>query len=239
MKRSVSKVNIFILTLILGLMIVMQYKITKTGTKYVSFKDIETQVIQIESQEVENKILSDQVIQLENQIKAFKDAINENGDIESVLRDEIEKYRLVVGIDDVSGPGVVIIVTDSDRALLENEDPNNLLVHDLDIQALIDDLMLAGAEAIAVNGQRVLPNFTEVVCNGPTVRVNEKMYSQPFIIEAIGDRNYLKAAINAPDQYGQVLRQWGIFLEVNTSIYLEISGYDLPIQFKYMKPKEN
>ena len=133
----------------------------------------------------------------------------------------------------------MIIVSDGDRQLLDNENPNNLLVHDLDIQALVDDLLEAGAEAIAINGQRIIPHLTEIICNGPTIRVNEELYSQPFIIEAIGNRKHLEAAVNAPNKYGFVLKQWGLFLEVNTSIYLELSGYDTKIEYEYLKPKEN
>lgn len=238
MKKKLSKINIFILTLTLGFMIIMQFKLSQSGIKYVSIMDIEKLTLQIETQEIENIILNNQVDQLENKILEFQNSILENGDIESVLRNEIDKYRIISGVESVVGPGVIIIVTDSVRELLEDEDPNNLIVHDLDIQALINDLKNAGAEAIAVNGQRVLPHLTEIVCNGPTVRINDEMYSQPFIIEAIGNRKYLEAAINAPDKYGYILKQWGIFIEVNTSVYLEIPGYIDRYQFKYIKAKE-
>jgi uncharacterized protein YlxW (UPF0749 family) len=211
----------------------------ESGIKYVSFKDIEKLVGQTEAIQSENLQLKNQVDLLQEHILTLESSINEGDGIETILQEEIDYYRGVSGIDALAGPGVVIIVSDSERQLLENEDPNNLLVHDLDIQTLIDDLKRAGAEAIAINGQRVLLHMTDVVCNGPTIRINDAFYSQPFIIEAIGDRKYLEASINSPDNYGHVLKQWGIFLEVNTSVYVEIPGYKAPIDFQYMKIKEN
>ncbi|MBN2261020.1 MAG: DUF881 domain-containing protein [Clostridiales bacterium] len=231
--------TIFILLVILGFLIVMQYKIAQTGMKYVSFRDIETLTNRIDSQNFENQKLKDKINSLNDQIINYESAIEETGNIESVLIEDIEIYGKISGVEALSGPGVVIIFTDSERQLLDDENPNNLLVHDLDIQALIDDLVSAGAEAIAVNGQRVIPHFTEIVCNGPTIRINDELYSQPFIIEAIGNRTYLEAAVNAPDKYGYILKQWGLFLEVNTSIYLEIPGFEGYRDFEYMKTKEN
>lgn len=238
MKRNLSKVNIFVLMAILGFLIMTQWQLLESGIQYVSFRDIEQLTQKTDAVLSENLRLMEQVGQLEERIGIIASSSASDGGLEEVLRQDIETYRLVSGADTVVGPGVVVIVSDSERQLLEDENPNNLLVHDLDIQALIDDLRAAGAEAIAVNGQRVIPHLTEVICNGPTVRVNDVFYSQPFIIEAIGNRKYLEAAINAPDSYGHVLRQWGLFLEVNTSVYLEIDGYNAPIDFQYIQVKE-
>lgn len=239
MKKKESKITIFILLMILGFLLITQYKLVQSGNKYVSFKDIETLTRKIESKEIENDKLRIKIDDLVSQIDEYEESIYETGDIESVLKIELEKYKKTSGIDALYGPGVVVIVSDGDRQLLDDENPNNLLVHDLDIQALIDDLLNAGAEAIAVNGQRVIPHITEIICNGPTIKINDELYSQPFIIEAIGNRKYLEAAVNAPDKYGFVLKQWGLFLEVNTSIHLELPGYDTKINFEYMKSKEN
>ncbi|MCD6435061.1 MAG: DUF881 domain-containing protein [Clostridiales bacterium] len=239
MKKKESKMTIFILMTIMGVLLITQYKVLQSGIKYVSFADIEKLTRKIESKEIENDKLKVKIDDLKKQIDEYEASFDETENIESVIREDLGNYKKAAGIDYLYGPGVVVIVSDSDRKLLENENPNNLLVHDLDIQALVDDLINAGAEAIAINGQRVIPHTTEITCNGPTIKINNKLYSQPFIIEAIGNRKYLEAAINAPDKYGFILKQWGLFLEVNTSIYLEIPGYNTKIKFKYMKPKEN
>lgn len=239
MKRKESQITVFILLFILGVLLITQYRLMQSGNKYVSFRDIEIITRKIESKEIENDKLREKIDDLVKQIDEYEASLYETGDIESVLRVELEKYKKASGIDALYGPGVVVIVSDGDRQLLDNENPNNLLVHDLDIQALVDDLLEAGAEAIAINGQRIIPHLTEIICNGPTIRVNEKLYSQPFIIEAIGNRKHLEAAVNAPNKYGFVLKQWGLFLEVNTSIYLELPGYDTKVKYEYLKPKEN
>lgn len=238
MKRRVSKFNIFILMFILGLLVMTQWRMLGSGIRYVSFRDIEQLTQRTETVETGNLQLQDQITQLETRIAGLMESGAVEQGLEELLRQDIAYYRMASGMQAVVGPGVVVIVSDSDRQLLENEDPNNLLVHDLDIQLLIDDLKAAGAEAIAVNGQRVLPHLTHVVCNGPTIRINDEFYSQPFIIEAIGDRKFLEAAVNSPDSYAQILRQWGLFIEVDTSIYLELPGYDAWVDFNYLQIKE-
>jgi uncharacterized protein YlxW (UPF0749 family) len=99
------------------------------------------------------------------------------------------------------------------------------MVHDVDIRNIVDDLRNAGAEAISINGQRIIFGQTKIYCTGPTVKINDDVFSQPFIMKAIGDRYHMEAAVNAPGQYGHTLRQWGIFVEVNTSVNIEIPAY--------------
>lgn len=239
MKRRFSQWTVLILTILLGVLIMTQYKIIQYTQKYVSLQDINSLTNTLNFQESENLKLQEQISQLEEKITSYETAILEDGNIEEILSEQIAEFRKISGIEPLSGPGVVVIITDSDRKLFENEDPNNLLVHDLDIMAVVDDLRAAGAEAIAVNKQRILFGITDIKCSGPTIRINDKLYSQPFIIEAIGNRKYLEAAVNAPDKYGEILRRWGIFVEVNTCVYIEVPGYNKSVNFKYINSKEN
>ncbi len=154
---------------------------------------------------------------------------------EDFLREELEYYKLSSGYKAVQGEGVIVLVTDSRDPLKKDQNPNTQLVHDVDINILLAELQNAGAEALAVNGERVLLHRTKLVCNGPTIRINERLYSQPFLIEAIGARKELQAAIYATDGYTQLLRRSGIFVEANTSIQLEIPSFHETLAHDYLQ----
>lgn len=235
MKRRLTGPYTFVLMVVLGLLIALQGKALQTGVKYVPLQQLNDFKVVLETEAAEVEQLKKLVG--ESKEKLSKLGANNGDDDEMIasLKSEIETMKIVSGMSDVEGAGVIVLITDGDRELLENEDPNNIIVHDVDIRTIVDDLWYAGAEAISINGQRILFNISEIYCNGPTIRVNNRRFSQPFIIRAIGDRKHLEAAINAPGMYGNTLRQWGIFVEVNTKIYMKIAGYEGEVRYQYLQ----
>ena len=228
------KNRLFVLSLILGLLIAMQIKTLASGVKYLSIKDMYSQSIELESQRSELVLLNAKINDLKSQIAEYQLAKeDEEIDYEQFLVKEIENTKTIAGLTHLEGPGVVIIVTDGTRELIEDENPNNVLVHDLDIRAMVDDLRNAGAEAIAINGQRVIFNKSNILCTGPTIKINDQVFAPPYIIEAIGDRKFLESAINAPGSFSESLRSWGVFVEVNTSISVAIPAYDGFVSYDY------
>ena len=114
--------------------------------------------------------------------------------------DTLSETRLLAGLTPVQGPGVVITLRDSKRPLLHKVPPGMTLpniIHDTDINQVINELKAAGAEAITVNSQRLVAT-SSVRCAGPTIFVNNMPQTPPFVVEAIGDSKALTAALNLP-----------------------------------------
>lgn len=236
MTRKLNKKDYFLMTLLLGMLVAFQSRTLQAGVKYIPLQQLQQAQLTLEKQSAELQLLRDQVKAKSEQLKAVQSGTDVERELMKQLESETGNLKLLTGQTDVEGPGVIIIISDGTRKLFENEDPNNLIVHDLDIRTIVDDLRYAGAEAIAVNDQRIVEYVSPIYCNGPTIKVNDQMCSQPFIIKAIGDQSFLEAAINAPDKYGSTLRQWGLFVEVNTSMNVTIPKYGSDIQFKYLQP---
>lgn len=236
MTRKLSKTDYFWMTLLLGVLFAFQSRTLQAGVKYIPLQQLQQAQLTLEKQSVELQTLRGQVNTKAEQLKTIEGGSDVEQEVAKQLRAEISELKLFSGLEDVEGPGVIIIISDGTRKLFDNEDPNNLMVHDLDIRTIVDDLRYAGAEAISVNDQRIVEHVSPIYCNGPTIKVNDQMCSQPFIIKAIGNQNFLEAAINAPDKYGGTLRQWGLFIEVNTSMNVWIPKYGGDIQFKYLQP---
>ena len=120
------------------------------------------------------------------------------------LNHQIEQIKFYNGFTDVRGPGIMLRVSDS-----TSEDPNldimERIVHDVDIAVLLNDLKAAGAEAIEINGKRII-NISEVVCAGPLIRVNAEVIPAPFVIIAIGNMDELYDAVTEENTYAYELK---------------------------------
>lgn len=230
-RRRIINICLFCL---IGLLLVLQVKLFKVGGKHIQIADIQKLKNELVKEKAELEQIEELIFEYEEIIDNLSKSTDNPENVEEILKNRKDDFNLTSGFTDVRGEGVIIIITDSDRALLKNENPNNLIVHDVDIRNIIDDLRLAGAEAMSINGQRIIFNVTKIFCNGPTIKINDEVFAQPFIIKAIGNRNHLESAINAPEKYGNTLREWGIFVEVNTSINIEIPKYTGSYEKKYL-----
>lgn len=116
---------------------------------------------------------------------------------------EADALRRPAGLSAVTGEGVRITLSDAPRDLIERTtlDPNQLVVHQQDIQAVVNALWAGGAQAVTVAGQRIV-STTGIKCSGSTVLLQGVPYPQPFVIQAVGDRAGLLASL-AQNRYVQ------------------------------------
>ncbi len=237
MITRLSKISIFILTIILGISIAIQIKYMDFKFEYIPLKTIYDYKKSIEREKTEVMNLQKLIKEYDNKIQEYNLASNKDEDITKILQDEIKEYKTISGYTDLNGAGIILIMSDGTRELYEGEDANNIIVHDIDVLNIINDLKVAGAEAISINGERVI-NGTEIYCDGPTITINNKTYGQPFIIKAIGEPKQLESAIKAPGTYGNLLKGIGLFIEAYTSVNIEIPAFTEDVFYEYLKVKE-
>ncbi len=237
MKIKLSKINILLLTMLLGVAISFQIKNLNVKPEYVSLKAIHDYKKTIEKEKASIVSLKNLINDYKSKIQDYELAKNKDEDISHLLQSEIEESKAIAGLIDLQGPGIILIMNDGSRELYEGEDANNIIVHNVDVLNILNDLKVAGADAISVNGQRII-STTEIDCDGPTITINNRSYAQPFIIKAIGNPKQLESAIKAPGTYGSLLKEVGLFIEAYTSVNIEIPGYSEELYFNYMKVKE-
>ncbi|HZK10516.1 MAG TPA: DUF881 domain-containing protein [Clostridia bacterium] len=182
--------------------------------------------------------LEEELDNLKEQVVLYELAIDNEDDLYELLEEEKQRYKTLAGYIPLQGEGLVILMSDSQRVRGEYQDINELIIHDQDVYQIIWELRNAGAEAISINDERFLFHYSKVVCNGPTIRVNGRLYSQPFIIKAIGPRKALQAAVNVYGSYADGLRQKGVFIEANTSVMVEIPAYEEDRPLYYLERNE-
>jgi uncharacterized protein YlxW (UPF0749 family) len=103
------------------------------------------------------------------------------------------------GLSAVHGPGLQVVLDDADTENLPNGtqvDPNQLVVHQSDLQAVVNALWAGGAEAVSIAGQRVIAT-SAVRCVGNTLLLNGEVYSPPYRVLAIGPAGAMQDRMNA------------------------------------------
>ena len=154
------------------------------------------------------------------------------GEVElQTLRDRVTLLEFTAGVTDISGPGVSVVMEDSTaRNVTGNE--ADYLIHDSDLLRVINELRAAGAEALSLNGERILAT-SEVRCAGPVVTINGVQKSAPFTIFAIGDSDTLYDALTMRNGVVDILEAWKISVKVVRSDQLTIPGYGGRLEYRY------
>src|SRR6185437_10344881 len=107
--------------------------------------------------------------------------------------EEAKNLRLLLGVIPAVGQGVRITLKDADYdPTVQN--PNDYIVHESHILRVVNELRIAGAQGMAINGQRITAN-SFIKCTGPVITVDGKTFPAPFVVEAIGDMEVLSEAL--------------------------------------------
>ena len=145
---------------------------------------------------------------------------------------EPDMLKMQAGLTALEGEGIIVEMDDGNRAANADENPNLYIIHDDDVLRVVNELRAAGAEAVSINGQRLIET-SEIRCAGPTLSVNNVRSAAPFIISAIGDKVALENAIEMRGGVRQTLSVWGIRIEVKPSDEIYIPPFDGTRQFTH------
>lgn len=146
------------------------------------------------------------------------------------------------GLDPVHGPGLVVTLTDAQRdangRFPRDASPDDLVVHQQDIQAVLNALWSAGAEAIQMQDQRIIATSAPR-CVGNTLLLNGRTYSPPYTITAIGDAAAMQAALAAAPPvtlYKQYVVRFGLGYTEEVVPDVRIVSYPEPVRVHAAEP---
>jgi uncharacterized protein YlxW (UPF0749 family) len=148
-----------------------------------------------------------QIAQLNQQVNELSGSVDSR-EVRKLTR-QVAALKGPAGLAPVSGPGVTVTLSDAPQATGQDlpdtvDNPNLLVVHQQDIQAVVNAMWKGGATAVTIQGQRVITT-TGIRCIGNSVQLQGVPYSQPYRIQAVGDATSLADAI-AADPYLQIYR---------------------------------
>lgn len=125
--------------------------------------------------------------EMETQLETERTNSTQNNAELTELENTIKDGNKILGLAEVKGNGIVITLDDSQNIALSSlyVDPNWLIVHDIDLINIVNELKNVGAEAISINGQRIVTT-SAIECDGNVIKVNGQKIGAPFVIKAIG-----------------------------------------------------
>lgn len=184
----------------------------------------------IRNQTRQNTVLADRVAQLRAEVDRLS-AQQAPGDLRvTQLTTEADKLMLAAGTQSVSGPSVQVSLTDAKNVpavLPDGISVDDYVVHQQDVQAVVNALWEGGAEAMMLMDQRVI-STSAVRCVGNTLILQGRVYSPPYVISAIGNRTELKAALERSPSVA-IYRQWvgevGVGYDVKTNAQQTFPAY--------------
>jgi uncharacterized protein YlxW (UPF0749 family) len=144
--------------------------------------------------------------------------------------------RVQLGLVPVEGPGVTVTLDDSSLDESPSGNLNDLVVHSQDIQAVANALWAAGAEALAVSGQRVIPT-SALLCVGNTLLINGTVHSPPYRFVAIG-RGLKDGLLADPlvERLQEDAGRFGLGFEVNEADSVRVPAYRGTTAVRYARP---
>ncbi len=198
----------------------------------VQFRTVQDSKGSLSQQRIED--LSDRLLQTEHErdelgeeLRKMQAAAAEAG---NTADQEMLRYR--AALLPLTGEGVIVRMDDSTKKVKSGENPNLYVIHDDDLLRVINELRAAGAEAISVNGQRLI-GTSEIRCAGPTLSVNNVRSSAPFEIRAIGDKKSLENSLKMRGGVVETLSVWGIQLDITVSDDVYVPPYRGSIRQTY------
>ncbi|HMM20361.1 MAG TPA: DUF881 domain-containing protein [Selenomonadales bacterium] len=218
-----GQLAIAMVCVVLGIMLAVQFRTTQDIRATVPFQRIEDLSQRLNKTEQERDALLNEVHELRKS----------NGS-EAASR-ESQLVKMGAGVLPVQGPGIIVTIDDSKRPQKPGENPNLYLIHDDDILKVINELWAAGAEAVAINEQRLIAS-SEIRCAGPTLSVNNTRYSPPYDIRAIGNPQTLENALRMRGGVVETLQFWGIQVAIKRQDDVKVPAFKGTFRFEYAKP---
>lgn len=198
------------------------------------------------------QVLADQVLQLEAEQQQLREDIAESeAEVQRIQEDstsssatlaalnaQLEAARLAAGLTAVSGPGVVVEISDSNRVVPPGENPASYIVLVDDLRDIVTALWASGAEAIEIDGERLVAS-SSIYGVGASVLVNTSFLSPPFRIEAVGGDGLLERFQSDPAFTGRVAQRiefFGLEYAAAASDGLELPAFVGTTRFRWGVP---
>ncbi len=223
-----QELMMFVIMLLVGFIVINHIQLVRRQNKANSLLSAyRAREEQLQLQEEQNRKLLLENEQLNNQKADLIDnLLIDHG--YGGLSAELQKIRLLAGFTEVSGPGIILTLSDKeDYDILKDTEMS--IVHDADIRYALDLLRSAGTAALSVNDLRITA-VSNIQCIGSTIRCNNERMLPPFVIKAIGDPQALADIINQDNIFtARQSQEIGLIVQVQQTdelVILPFSGVD-------------
>jgi uncharacterized protein YlxW (UPF0749 family) len=186
----------------------------------------------------------DELALLQQRVQALTDqAATRNSAVAAALA-EGEQGLASAGLTAVDGPGISVTLDDAPPQTGGGQPSgataDDLVIHQSDVQGVVNALWAAGADGVAIMGQRLIAT-SAVICVGNTLLLQGRTYSPPFIVTAVGSPSQMRAEL-AGSYEVQLLKQavhdYGLTYELADQREVRLPPYDGLLEMRYAHPVE-
>lgn len=222
-----------VLLALMGFLVVIQVRATRHFREQpeVRTRNLYALAAMLRQEREARRQLEEQLAALHARVREFEQAAATGRTALESLRRQVEEYRLALGLVPVEGPGVVVRLAEGPARPGQGAS----VVQYQDLVAVANELWAAGAEAVGVNGQRVVATsgFSQV---GGTILVNLRRLQPPFVLEAIGDPATLEGALNIRGGVVEGLRGLGLDVRVERRERIRLPAFQGAFRFEHARP---
>ena len=219
-------IPILIIALIFGALLGLQWKSPPARPSTVPSIEHESGALTIKYLETEQEELKGNIGRMREALDEYRRELAANTEMLKEINTKLERQKMMAGLLTVEGPGVQVVLDDS-SVQSATADSNGHLIHEYDLRDVVNLLWLAGSEAIAVNGERIVAT-SSIYCVGSTVMVNDTRLSPPYLIQAVGNPVVQEDVLSNPAYLREIKRRaeaYDVQFEVNRVRMLTIPAY--------------
>lgn len=234
MRINEANIFLFIATVLIGILISMNLNLDDK----VKYLDVEQyKVAYNERLKLQSEIgnLQDKYDELNTKLNKYKRSSAHSYEVMDEMREEVKNNKFALGLVPVQGSGVTITLNDSPE-VATGKYTSLMLIHDGDVMRVINDLRNAGAEAISINGYRIVYSSSQR-CAGPVINQDGKKISAPFTITAIGNKEAIEAYLKTQENHVKTLELRRCFVDIEPVYDVKLPAYTGSLPIEFSKPK--
>ena len=237
MKKNEIAITLGIMCFLLTIAIIVQVntinKLNLTVSKTFNEDSLRDEVLKWKEK---SEVIYSELEKSEEELKQVREEATKNNSNYKLIEDQIKFNNNFIGLTNLKGKGIIITLADNQNVTRDDlgiyGDIADYLVHYSDIINVVNELKNAGAEAISINGQRVV-NTTAISCIGNVIKINDEKINSPFTIKAIGFPESL-IALDRPGGYLESLKGY-VNVTCKKSDEVEVPKYNGLISAKYLR----
>lgn len=222
-------ITIAIACFVLTMVMCMQFKIVKQ-TDITSIETMREEELRSELANWKKmyKEAEEQYNEKNSKLSEYREKQQSTEESSQLVEKELAQTNMYLGKTDVEGQGIVITIKDINSEDVQPISADNLLI-------IVDYLRLAGAEAISINGERII-NMSDIAYIGNSIIfVNQQRILAPYTIEAIGDSTKLESTLLGNGGYVEELKNIGFDINIERENKINIKKYSKDIGYKYIQ----
>lgn len=233
--KIIMIVTIGIMCFLLVMIIFMQFKVVQeseeTNIDTLQATELRQELANWKTKYEETKEKYDETVKT---LESYREESSAENKTRQTLEEELQNLEKALGKTDVEGEGVIITLSEKKQNELR-EDEEIVSINAEDLIYIVNYLKDSGAEAISINGERIV-NSTDIVDVGDTIKINSRhLRTEKYEIKAIGNSTYLESSIFGKGGYSETLDSSGIKAEIQKSNRVQISKYNGDFEVNYME----